>query len=222
MYGSTAGLAGSMYNADTSRANTLSNVGASMYGSNLGLAGQMYNADTSRANTLTNADTQRYGYDTGLFGNIYNANAGMFNNLNNNATTRYGQDQSFYTNMRGQDLTQMQLGGNMLNSGVTGAAGMGQGVYNVGNTTMQAPANMMTNYNNIMQPVLNTTGTGTTTAQGSQVAGAAGGAIMGSQVSELLRNGLISPVNNQSTQPNYMGSSVNYPSNLGFNYNPPW
>ena len=122
-----------------------------------------------------------YGADAGLAGSMYGSNAAMYNNNNNNATQRYTADQNFYTNMRGQDLTQMQLGGNMLNSGVTGSAGLGQGVYNTGQTQMNAPINAMTNYNNVMQPVMNNTGTGTGVAQGSQLAGAAGGALMGAQ-----------------------------------------
>jgi hypothetical protein len=180
----------------------------------MGYKGQVYGADTSRFNTLTNANTQRYGYDTqaetsrygtdaNLFGNIYNANAGMVNNMNNNDTARYSSDQNFYTAQRGQDLTQMTAGANLLNSGVDGAVKAGQGVYNVGNTTMQAPATMMTNYNNIMQPVLNTTGTGTTTAQGSQVAGATGGAIVGNQIAQQVSNNLGFNGSNWSTGTGY-------------------
>ena len=205
MYGADRSSAASMYGADKSadasryasdnnlaanRYSSDNNLMGNMYSSNLGLAGSMYNADTSRANALTSADTQRYGYDTNLAGSIYGANASMYNNNNNNATNRYTADQNFYTSQRGQDLTQMQLGSNMLNSGVTGAANMGQGVYNVGQTTLNAPAGMMTNYNNIMQPVLNTTGTGTTTVQGSQLAGGLGGAIAGSQLGSQFANNL--------------------------------
>jgi hypothetical protein len=84
----------------------------------------------------------------------------------------------------------MNNGANLVNSGVDGAAKAGQGVYNVGNTIQNAPVTAMDNYNRIMNPVLNSTGTGTNTIPGSQVAGAAGGAIVGNQIAQQVSNNL--------------------------------
>src|SRR5574343_1255273 len=249
MYGSNLGLQGQMYGADTSRANALTAADVQRYGYDANLFGNLYNTDAGMINNANNNATQRYGYDTNLFGNMYNTNAGMINNANNNATQMYGydtklygnmynanasmynnnnnnatqrytSDQNFYTNNRNLDLSQMRLGSDMLNSGVNGAAGAGQGVYNVGNTLLNAPLQSMQSYNNIMQPVLNTTGTGNTTVQGSQIAGGLGGAIAGNQLAGMFSNNL--GLGSSSYAPNYMGSSLSYPSSAGYGYTVPW
>jgi hypothetical protein len=204
MYGADKSSAASMYGSDQSAA-------ASRYGADASSNASRYGADTSRdiagMNNATTQAGQQLNYQLGLGQNQIgqqNANTNLYGtmgNLYNNAQANQNSynlglgtlglnstiaDQNFYSTNRGQDLTQMQLGANMLGQGVTGSAGLGQGVYNAANTAYQAPQTALNNYSNVLSQYSGMGGAQTTTQSGSPVANAAGGALAGAQIANNL------------------------------------
>lgn len=117
----------------------------------------------------------------GLANSLTSMRYGDYNNQMNRQLQKYQGDQGFYTAQRGLDLQQTQLGANLFQQGNTGMLGQGQGVYNLGLTTQQAPWQVMGNFSGVSQPY---TGFGTTTGTqtGSAGAGFLGGALGGSQL----------------------------------------
>ena len=129
-----------------------------------------------------------------LYGNAYgqDQNAALQNKsldnsynlgLGNLSLTNQGQMQNFYTQQRGQDLQGVTAGANLYNSGNQGNLGIGQGQYNLGQTSMNAPANAISQYNSLISPY---TGFGQSTTQtgssGGGLQGIAGGAFAGAQI----------------------------------------
>jgi hypothetical protein len=96
----------------------------------------------------------------GLFGGQYNQDA-------NRDLTRYQADQQFYNGGRALDLQGVQIGGNLINQGVTGGWLPINQASNIFNTTA---GNAVTNTN--------------TAQQGGGWMGAAGGALGGAQLAK--------------------------------------
>jgi len=111
--------------------------------------------------------------------NSYNLGLG---GLQNQAT---GLNQNFYTNQRGQDLSQYQLGSNLYNAGVQGNVGLGQGIYNTGQTAQQAPLNSLQQYSGIVSPYAGYGQTQTSTGSSSPTANFLGGATAGNALANL-------------------------------------
>jgi hypothetical protein len=133
-----------------------------------------------------------------LYGNAYgqDQNAALQNKsldnsynlgLGNLSLTNQGQMQNFYTQQRGQDLQGVTAGANLYNSGNQGNLGIGQGQYTLGQTSMNAPANAISQYNSLISPY---TGFGqsatNTNSGGGGVQGFAGGAMAGAQIANNL------------------------------------
>lgn len=133
-----------------------------------------------------------------LYGNAYgqDQNASLQNKsldnsynlgLGNLSLTNQGQMQNFYTQQRGQDLQGVTAGANLYNSGNQGNLGIGQGQYTLGQTSMNAPANAISQYNSLISPY---TGFGqsstNTNSGGGGVQGFAGGAMAGAQIANNL------------------------------------
>ena len=136
------------------------------------------------ANALKDANNSLSNALTGMY-------YGDYNNAMNLQLQKYGLDQSYNLGLgnlqlgnRNTDLAQVQLGANLFQQGNTGMLGQGQGVYNLGLTTQQAPWQAMGNFSGVSQPY---TGFGTTTGStnGSSGAGFLGGAIGASQIYNL-------------------------------------
>lgn len=133
-----------------------------------------------------------------LYGNAYgqDQNAALQNKsldnsynlgLGNLSLTNQGQMQNFYTQQRQQDLQGVTAGANLYNSGNQGNLGIGQGQYTLGQTSMNAPANAISQYNSLISPY---TGFGqsstNTNSGGGGVQGFAGGAMAGAQIANNL------------------------------------
>lgn len=129
------------------------------------------------ANALKDANNSLSNALTGMY-------FGDYNNAMNRQLGKYGADLNFYTAQRGQDLQQTALGANLLGQAMTGMLGQGQGIFNLGLTSQQAPWQSMANFGGVAQPF---TGFGTTTGStnGSSGAGFLGGAIGASQMYNL-------------------------------------
>ena len=145
------------------------------------------NAQTGLNSALASLYGNAYGQDQSAalqnksLDNSYNLGLG------NLSLTNQGQMQNFYTNQRGQDLNQAQLGANIYGAGNQGNLGIGAGQYNLGQTSMNAPAQAISQYNSLISPFTgfgqsNTT-TGTT---GGGAAGALGGALVGGNIASNL------------------------------------
>ncbi len=109
--------------------------------------------------------------------------------------------QNFYTQQPWQDLQGVTAGANLYNSGNQGNLGIGQGQYNLGQTSMNAPANAISQYNSMISPY---TGFGQSTTQtgssGGGLQGIAGGALAGAQIGNNLGFG-----NNQQSNWDWTG-----------------
>ena len=150
----------------------------------------------------------------GLYSNNYqndqNYNLGL-GSLANQAT---GQNQNFYTQQRGQDLSQYQLGSSLYNAGVQGNVGLGQGIYNTGQTYQQAPLNAIQQYGSTISPYTGYGQSTTTTGPNSTAANVLGGATIGNVVGNSLSNlwggnsGNSSVLSNKSPYANY-GTNYN-------------
>lgn len=142
-----------------------------------------------------NAD-QNYALGQGQIGlGYYNGANSAQNNQNN-----------FYTAQRGQDLQSIALGSSLYGQGVNGNLGLGQGMYNTGNTAYQAPQNALNNYANTLNQFSGLGGSSTTTGQNASnpLGGAIGGALAGSQLGNLWGNfSTPSPYNNS-----YLGTNA--------------
>jgi hypothetical protein len=135
----------------------------------------------------------------GLYGGAYNtdqanqtARIGLSNNYNlglgglgNQATA---QNQNFYTQQRGQDLQQYGLGSSLFGSGVNGQLGLGQGMYDTGNTAYQAPLGALQQYSNTLTPYtgLNSSQQQSIQGGGGGLNGAVGGALAGARLGQNL------------------------------------
>jgi hypothetical protein len=133
------------------------------------------------ANALNDANKQAANALTGMY-------YGDYNNAMNRQLQKYGQDQGYNLGMgnlqlgnRNADMNQMQLGANLFQQGNAGTLGQGQGMYNLGLTSQQAPWQAYQNFGNVAQPY---TGFGSTTGTSadSPAAGFMGGAVGASQL----------------------------------------
>ena len=159
------------------------------------------NAQTGLNSALANLYSNAYGQDQSAslqnksLDNSYNLGLG------NLSLTNQGQMQNFYTNQRGQDLQSAQIGGQLYGQGNQGNLGIGQGQYNIGQTTQNAPANAISQYNSLISPY---TGYGQSTTQTGQSGGGAqgviGGALAGGQIASNLGFG-----NTSNPYANYTG-----------------
>ncbi len=138
---------------------------------NTTMRGQDYNL---ASNILQNQTTNR--------GQDLNYNLGMTNAGN----TAQGQMMNFYTGNRQLDQSGMRLGMDMFNTGNAGTLAQGQGIYNLGFTSQQAPWQAYQNFGNVAQPY---TGFGSTTGStsGSPAAGFLGGALGASQLYNIFK-----------------------------------
>lgn len=89
---------------------------------------------------------------------------------NQYALGNQGQQLDFYTNQRGQDLNSLQVGANLVNSGITGAW------------------NPITNFNNVVGTYSGNGTTSGTTSSGGGAIGALGGALGGMQIANMATN----------------------------------
>ncbi|MEN9384617.1 MAG: hypothetical protein RL323_1760 [Pseudomonadota bacterium] len=149
--------------------------------------GKLQNTTAMRGQDLNYGATTR-GQDFNLASNLMQnqtANRGQDLNYNlgmtNAGNTAQGQLMNFYTGNRQLDQSGMQLGMNMFNNANQGTLAQGQGIYNTGTTAQNAAWSPYTQFGGITSPY---TGFGTTTQtqDGSNAAGFAGGALMGSQL----------------------------------------
>jgi len=117
----------------------------------------------------------------------------------NGANSAQNNQNNFYTAQRGQDLQSIALGSSLYGQGVNGNLGLGQGMYNTGNTFYQAPQNALNNYANTVNQFSGLGGSSTTTGQSpsNPLGGAIGGALAGSQLGNLWGN--LSTGNNYNT-----------------------
>lgn len=105
--------------------------------------------------------------------NQYNLGMGA---LDNQAT---GLNQSFYGQQRGQDFQQLQLGANLFGQGVSGNAGLGQGIYGTGQQAYNAGQGALDHYGNGVAQMAGFGGSQTQTGSNSTLANVAGGAVVG-------------------------------------------
>ena len=149
---------------------------------NQGLSNSLTNMYYGDYNNAMNRQLQQYGmnqsYNLGL-GNL----ALGFQNSGNNYALGLG---NLALGNRNTDLGAVQLGANLFNMGNQGYMGQGQGIYNLGLTSQQAPWQTIGGMNSATQPY---TGYGTTTNtnNGSSGAGFLGGAIAGNQLYNLYK-----------------------------------
>lgn len=117
----------------------------------------------------------------------------------NGANSAQNNQNNFYTAQRGQDLQSIALGSSLYGQGVNGNLGLGQGMYNTGNTAYQAPQNALNNYSNTLNQFSGLGGSSTTTGQNASnpLGGAIGGALAGGQLGNLWGN--FSTGNNYNT-----------------------
>lgn len=163
------------------------------------------NAQTGLNSALASLYGNAYGQDQSAalqnksLDNSYNLGLG------NLSLTNQGQMQNFYTQQRGQDLQGVTAGANLYNSGNQGNLGIGQGQYNLGKTSMNAPADAISQYNSLISPY---TGFGqsntTTSSNGGGAQGFAGGAMVGAQIQNNLGFG-----NGSMSSPYGVGSNAN-------------
>ena len=130
------------------------------------------------ANALRDAQAQAANAMTG-------ARFQDYNNQLNRQMQLLGMNQGFYGQQRGQDLQQLGLGASLLSQGTSGLLGQGQGLYGVGQTTQQAPWQVVNNAAGATSPF---TGFGNTTTTGggnNPWGGMLGGALAGAQFGRL-------------------------------------
>jgi len=136
------------FNADTSR----------MLGTgNLGLG--QFNADTTRMLGQQGQNTNQYNADTQRQLGYGNLGLGLGNlGLNQDIATN-----NFYTAQRGQDLSQLGIGAQLLNQGQSGILGGLQGQYGAGQQVYNAPWNPLQQYTSVLGPLLGQGGSTTQT-----------------------------------------------------------
>lgn len=126
------------------------------------------NASSGLASSLANLYSTNYQND-------------QTNNLNQQSinNTATANNNSFYTAQRGQDLSAAQLGSQLYGAGVSGNLGLGSTMYNTGQTAQNAPLTALQQYSNTISPYTGLNSSQTNVANGSQLAGALGGAVAG-------------------------------------------
>lgn len=96
-------------------------------------------------------------------------------------------NQNFYTAQRGQDLQQAGLGANLIQSGNSGLAQGGQGLYNLGLTQQQAPLQALQSYAQLLAPFTGLNNSRSDVTPGASTVGSAlGGALTAAQLWNLL------------------------------------
>ena len=142
---------------------------------NSGLSDALANLRYNDYNAAQNRALQQQQLDNSYALGLQNLGLGYYNAGNN-----------FYTSQRGQDLSQLALGSQLYNAGAQGMLGSGQGIYNIGTTTQQAPWSIYGNFAGLSSPY---TGFGSSTANTSANpwASALGGAIGGAQLFNLFK-----------------------------------
>ena len=141
------------------------------------------NASTGLASALAQLQAGTYQTDTNnaLQQQQINNNYGL--GLGQLALTNQGQNQNFYTSQRGQDLQQYGLGATLAGQGITGQQSIGQGQYALGNTFQNAPAQAISQYNNLITPYTGYGQSNTTSGNyGGGATGALGGAFLGANI----------------------------------------
>lgn len=139
--------------------------------------------------TMQNQTTRDLG-----FGGLNNQRLGLDQNYNLGlgglGLNSQIANQNFYTNQRGQDLSQMGLGANMVNQGNLGLSNQGSQLYQAGQNQFNAPYNPLNQYGQMLGQFsgLNQTNTQSTPG-GSTVGGAIGGALTAAQLWQLLSGG---------------------------------
>ena len=141
---------------------------------NQGLSNSLANLYGTDWTNAQNRNLQQQSLD-----NSYNLGLG---NLGLNAQN---SQNSFYTAQRGQDLQQYGLGASLVNQANQGYMNQGQGLYNIGQTTQQAPWGTVGSYQSAFQPFSGLNSSTTTSQSSNPWASALGGAIGGAQLSPL-------------------------------------
>lgn len=158
---------------------------------NNSIANAMANLSYNAYNTASNNNLQQQ-----QINNAYSLGLG-------NLGLGYTQaDNNFYTAQRGQDLSQLALANSMFNTGAQGTLAGGQGLYNVGTTTQQAPWTTVGNFTGAASPF---SGFGSTTASssGNPWVSALGGSVGGAQLFNLFGSGSSSPTNSFNSWETY-------------------
>jgi len=97
---------------------------------------------------------------------------------------------NFYTAQRGQDLTSLQLGANLVNQGQTGQTTSGQTVVNTGQTAQNSQAAMLEKLNALLLPYTQQGNSSTSSTAGGGTPGAVGGALTAAQIMAWLEKNL--------------------------------
>ena len=145
---------------------------------------QNSNAATANANNYSLGQGQLALGNTQA-GNNYNLGLGQLG-LNSQVA-----DQNFYTQQRGQDLSAYGLGSQLANAGNQGLANQGQQLFQNGQQEMQAPAQWLQQYGQMLSPFTGLNNSQSqTTPGGSTLGGAIGGGLTAAQLWALLsKNG---------------------------------
>lgn len=138
---------------------------------NQGLSNSLANLYGNDWTNAQNRNLQQQSLD-----NSYNLGLG---NLGLNAQVA---NNNFYTAQRGQDLQGYGLGAQLIGQSNQGFLNQGQGLYNIGNTTQQAPWGTIGNYQSVFQPFSGLNSSTTTNQSSNPWANALGGAIGGAQL----------------------------------------
>jgi len=150
-------------------ANALNDANQGLSNALAGMYSQDWNAQQGR-------NLQQYGMDQSYNLGLGNLGLGAQNSQN-----------SFYTAQRGQDLQQAGLGAQLAQMANQGFLGQGQGLYNVGTTTQNAPWSSMGNFTNVSSPYTGF-GSSTSSQSGNPWASALGGALGGAQLGGMFGN----------------------------------
>lgn len=142
---------------------------------NQGLSNALAGVYSSDWNNQQGRDLQRYGMDQSY--NLGMGNLGLnYQNSQNN----------FYTAQRGQDLQAAGLGAQLAQMANQGFLGQGQGLYNVGTTTQQAPWGAINNFTGAARPFTGF-GSDSSSTSSNPWASAIGGAYGGAQLFNLFK-----------------------------------
>lgn len=167
---------------------------------------------------IGNSQDSLQGNLANLFGtdwnNSQNRNLQYYGVNTNAALTNQGQMQNFYTNNRQLDQSGQRLGADLYQMGNQGYLNQGQGVYQIGQTEQNAPWQVQTNANNIINPYTGSSGTTTTTGNsGGGTNAMVGGALSGMQIGKNLGLGSGSGSGTPSGWENYSTGQANYLGN---------
>lgn len=150
-----------------------------------------YNTDRNLQSQQQMAQMQNQTQRDLGFGGLNNQRYGMDQNFN----LGLGQlglgaqtaNQNFYTNQRGQDLSAMGLGANLVNSGNTGLTNQGSQLWQTGQNEMNAPYNPLNQFGSLLGQFSGLNKTTTDSTPGASTIGSAmGGAISLAQLWEFL------------------------------------